>query len=311
MKQELLDRFKKYSHRGKGARRVLSIVGAVGIGLFSSCGAMHTGTGEIRPESVYALTSSNHLMSFNAGRPGSPSSKMMISNLAAGENILGIDFRPADNKLYGLGSSGRLYTIDPATGAARQVGSGTFAIALNGAEYGFDFNPAADRIRVVNNSGQNLRLHPDTGAVVDADPNLAGVQLDVELAYAKSDLAAGKKPSIVAAAYTNSVAGAKTTTNFAIDAATGNLVTQGSRENVMPAVSPNSGQLFTVGSLGVNLSGMVAFDIAPKTGTAYAAITPSGSSSSGFYWIDLNAGAAKMIGHFNSGETIRGIAIMP
>lgn len=296
----------------KGLRgNCLAAAAAIGLGVASGCASMQSNQGELRPEVVYALTNSNQLMTFNAGRPGTPSSKMKIANLTAGENVLGIDFRPADGKLYGLGSSGRLYTIDPATGAAMQVGSGSFAVKLTGSDFGFNFNPVADRIRVVSNTGQNLRLHPDTGAIVDADPKLTGVQLDGDLAYAKTDLASGKNPNVVAVAYSNSVAGAKITTNYAIDTATGNLLTQGSRENVSPAVSPNSGQLFTVGSLGVNTAGTVSFDIAPKTGVAFAAITPPGSSSAGFYWIDLNAGAAKMIGSINGGEAIRSIAVMP
>jgi len=101
------------------------------------------------------------------------------------------------------------------------------------------------------------------------------------------------------------------TTNFAIDSTSGHLLTQGSRENVTPAVSPNSGQLFTVGSLGVSASGWVSFDIAPKTGMAFAAITPRGSSAAGFYGIDLETGAAKMIGQIAAGEAIRSIAVMP
>lgn len=173
---------------------ILGALAALGLGLAAGCSS--TQTGEMRPETVYAVTSSNQLLTFNAGRPGAPSGAKKVSNLAAGENLLGIDFRPADGKLYGLGSSGRLYTIDPMSGGAMQVGSGTFSIALKGSAFGFNFNPVADRIRVVSDSGQNLRLHPDTGAVVDADPNMAGVQPDADLAYAKSDMASGKKPTL-------------------------------------------------------------------------------------------------------------------
>ena len=179
---------------------------------------MQKDAGEMRPETVFAVTSGNQLVSFNAGTPAMISKKIAIANLGKGENVLGIDFRPADGKLYALGSSGRLYTIDATTGAAIQVGSASFALPLSGTEFGFDFNPAADRIRVVSNTGQNLRLHPKTGAVVDADPKTDGMQPDGQLSYAAGDKHAAQKPNIVAAAYTNSVAGAKATSNFAIDA---------------------------------------------------------------------------------------------
>ena len=289
----------------------LALLACVGLSWASGCASMQMDSGPMRPETIHAVTSSNQLLSFNAGRPGEVMNRKAITNLRPGENMLGIDFRPADGKLYALGSTGRLYTIDPSSGMASQVGSGTFALALGGNNFGFDFNPAADRIRVVSDSGQNLRLHPDSGAVVDADAKMDGIQPDGQLTYAAADKHAGSKPIIVAAAYTNSVAGAKATTNFAIDAASGMLVTQGSREGMTPAVSPNSGQLFTVGPLGINTSGMVSFDIAAKSGTAYTSLTPSGATASGFYWIDLQTGKASLIGTVGGGQSITAFAIAP
>ena len=95
-----------------------------------------------------------------------------ITGLQPGESVLAIDVRPATGQLYALGSTSRLYIIDVVTGAARQVGTGTFARACSAASFGFDFNPTVDRIRVVSDTEQNLRLNPDTGAVVAADTNL-------------------------------------------------------------------------------------------------------------------------------------------
>jgi hypothetical protein len=76
-------------------------------------------------------------------------------------------------------------------------------------------------------------------------------------------------------------------------------------------VLPNSGQLFTVGVLGVSTDGWVGFDIASNGGNAFAAITPAGSSSARFYWIDLSSGAAKMVGTIGGGEAISAIAVAP
>lgn len=255
-----------------------------------------------RAETGHAVTTSSRLISFNTGTPGTIASTRPITGLESGERILGIDVRPANGALYALGSSGRLYTIDPATGAAKQVGTGTFAVALAGAEFGFDFNPVVDRIRVVSDTGQNLRLHPDTGAVVDADANTAGVQVDGGLAFATGDVNAGKRPAVVGAAYTHG-AGAKATTNFAIDGATGALVTQGTREGAATPVSPNTGQLFTVGALGVPASGAVGFDIDVRTGAAFAAIGNT------LYVIDLATGKAAPLGAIGGGEAIRALAI--
>jgi hypothetical protein len=284
----------RYARRLIGVAIASLVAGCAGIGQQSMT----------QPETVYAVTSSNSLISFNARRPGLVSGDRRISGLQSGENILGLDFRPANGKLYAVGSSGQLYMIDTSTAAATPVGGGGFKEVLVG-QVGFNFNPAVDRIRLVNNQGANLRLHPDTGAVVDADANAPGVQTDGRLIYSPNDGNAGRPASVVAAAYTNSVAGTKTTTNFAIDAAQGMLVTQGTREGTNPTVSPNTGQLFAVGSLGVKAIGPVGFDIAPKGGAAFA------SMGSTFYWIDLSTGAAKRLGTIGSADAVRAIAVAP
>ena len=112
---------------------------------------------------VVALTENNRLLSFDAAQPGTLSASVAITGMQAGENMLGIDFRPATGQLYGLGSTGRLYVIHPVTGAATQVGTGSFDFALIGTAFGFDFNPVVDRIRVVSDADQNFRIDPNTG----------------------------------------------------------------------------------------------------------------------------------------------------
>src|SRR5436309_896480 len=64
---------------------------------------------------------------------------------------------------------------------------------------------------------------------------------------------------------------ATTTTLFGIDSNLDVLVRQGSVDGT--PVSPNTGQLFTVGPLGVNTTNLVGFDISGTTGTAYAALS--------------------------------------
>src|SRR6185369_13708070 len=90
------------------------------------------------------------------------------------------------------------------------------------------------------------------GTQVDGDPGTPGLQRDTDLAYAPGDAHQGVNPVAVGAAYTNNFAGATTTTLYDIDTFTDSLVRQGG-VNVPPGTpSPNSGQLFTVGPLGVN-----------------------------------------------------------
>jgi len=261
-----------------------------------------------RREVAVALTVSHQLIRFNAARPGRILSRKPVTGLPPGEVLLGIDFRARNDTLYALGSSGRLYTLDHETGAASAVGA-PLAVALQGREFGFDFNPTVDRIRVVGDQGQNLRLHPDTGAVVDASADLPGVQIDGALAFAPGDVNAGKAPQVSAAAYSYNKADPKLTTNYAIDAASGTLVTQGSREGVQPAVSPNSGRLFTVGPLGAGAFDSASFDIHVLTDVGFAALTSRGGGASRWVQVDLKTGAAKLLGTIGGGEAVRAVAL--
>lgn len=265
--------------------------------------------GQERAEKAVAVTASNKLLKFNAGQPGRILTTLNITGLQAGETMLGIDYRVAKDQLYALGSSGRLYTLNEDTAAATVVGM-PFSVKLDGTQFGFDFNPTVDRIRVVSNTGQNLRLHPDTGAVVDSNPAVEGVQTDGKLGYAAGDVNFGKSPMTVGAAYSYNKADTKITTNFALDATAGTLVTQGSREGVQPAVSPNTGQLFTIGSLGVAFNN-ASFDIQALSDVAFAALNSDGTSASRWVMIDLKTGAAKSLGTVGGGERVVGVAMEP
>jgi hypothetical protein len=147
----------------------------------------------------YAVDNTNNLLIFNHTATTAPISKT-ITGLMAGENILGLDFRPANGQLYALGSTSRLYTINASSGAATMLGTAPFATLLSGTNFGFDFNPTVDRIRVVSDNGQNLRLHPETGAIAAVDGSINP-----------------GTPTISASAYTNNFAGATTTMLFDID----------------------------------------------------------------------------------------------
>ena len=237
-------------------------------------------------ERAYALDSRVLLIRFDTNAPSVIESSRAIRGLQPGEAILGIDFRPANGKLYGLGSSSRVYTIDTDTAIATAVGTGPFTPRLVGTEFGFDFNPTVDRIRVVSSSGQNLRLHPDTGQVAAVD-----------LALNFEDL---HRPNIVGSAYTNSVAGATTTTLYGIDSETRTLVTQ---------APPNDGKLNAVGSLQIDMSDLVGFDISPRTGAGFLVSRVRGANASVVYEITLSSGSVHLLGLIEGYDQISGIAI--
>jgi len=272
--------------------------------LLSACasGPMSSGSmyeGPPRKETVFAVTDAGELIRFSSGQPGRVQDRKPVQGLQPGDQLVGIDFRVAKGVLYALSASGRLYTLDTMTGRLTPVGNGA-AASLTGAAIGFDFNPAADRIRVVSDTGMNLRLHPDTGALAATDPALQ---------YDANDVNKGKAPRVTAAGYTYNKRNEKITTNFAIDLAAGALVMQGSKEGLEPVVSPNTGRLFTVGSLGVgNLEGAV-FDIADLDNTALAALRVKGVTR--LYYVDLATGRATTLGTVGDGRALRGLAIEP
>ena len=126
---------------------------------------------------MYGLTNSNQLLTFDSATPGTISSSVAITGLAGGESVVGIDSRPATGQLYAIGlvddgatRTGRIYTLNPNTGAATQVGNAPWSTTLSDTEFvGFNFNPNVDRIRITNRDGQNFRVHPDTGVLAGTD----------------------------------------------------------------------------------------------------------------------------------------------
>jgi hypothetical protein len=246
---------------------------------------------ETPPSALVAVTGANQLVFLDAGAPQSPLATIPVTGLAAGETLEGVDFRPTTGQLYALGATSRLYTIDLASGAATQVGP-VFSTLLSGTRFGFDFNPTVDRIRVVSDAGQNLRLHPTTGMVV---------AVDGALAYAAGDVHFGAVPAVAAGAYVNSIKAASSatvTTLFDVDAAQDVLVTQ---------APPNNGTLNTVGPLGVDATGFVAFEISGETGAAYAAFVPAGGATTNLYRVSLRTGAATLSGALGVSD-VRGLA---
>lgn len=155
---------------------------------------------------AYAADNDNNLHIFNPFAPETSITKA-ITGLQDMEVIVGLDMRPATGQLYGLGSTGRIYTFNLSSGAASMVGSS--ALTLTGTKFGFDFNPTVDRIRIVSNTGSNLRVNPNDGILASTD----------------ADLNPGT-PMVSAAAYDQNVPSATMTTLFVIDTETDKLYKQ-------------------------------------------------------------------------------------
>ncbi len=252
------------------------------------------------------LTDNNRLVSFDSSNPGSVSS---VAITGVQGNVIGIDFRPANGVLYGITNTNSVYTLDPVTGNANFVSTiSPIAFSL-GQQVGLDFNPSPNLLRLVDSNGNNIRLNVDTGAVQDGNAQIPGIQPDANLAYAAGDRNFGTTPRVTAEAYTNSFAPSPAATRpntlYGIDSNLDILVRQGGSDFVANPVtnppSPNTGQLFTVGSLGVDFGSTGGFDIF-STGIGANNQQAFAASGSTLYGIDLSSGAATTLGTVGNGD---------
>jgi 3D (Asp-Asp-Asp) domain-containing protein len=240
-------------------------------------------------EVLYGVTDANRLVRFASDGPGDVAEAVQITGLlSAGERVVGIDVRPADDTLYAVTTGNRVYTVNPVTGSARPAVD-PIATPLRGALFGVDFNPVADALRITSDDDQNLRIRFsdrrtfDDGALNHPD---------------------GTNPAVTASAYTNSVPGATSTTLLGLDVARDALVRQD---------PPNAGTLTVVGALGLDVADAAGFDIA-RDGTAYAALVTQGQTVANLHRIDLATGratpaaAAPAIALPQGSGTLRGLA---
>lgn len=282
------------------SRRTLLALSAVA--MLAGCAGLQTFGSSARKETLHVLTKRMDLLTINAGVPRQIQKRVAVTGLAPGDTLVGIDYRIARGVLFAVSQKGVVYTLDATTGVLNPVSGKALDKPMEGSLFGVDFNPVADRIRVVSNTGFNIRLHPDTGALAASDPPLA---------YAPGDAQSAFKPEVVAAAYTYNKKDEKLTTNYAVDRRAGYLVTQGSVEGLQPTVSPNTGQLRTVGPLGLGPLTHAAFDIADVTGAAFVALSTASQAATRLYLVDLASGKADLLGIVGDGDPILGMAVEP
>lgn len=250
-------------------------------------------------EPLTVLSNGTALRFIDTAAPGTSLSTVTLTGLLPSETVAAIDYRPANNLLYGIGvttgtGSARLLTINTTTGAVTQVGAGPFHATLGLSQLGMDFNPVVDRIRIISNTGINLRVNP----------NDASVLTDTTPAFAPGDVNAANGNKPLGLAYTNNAPGASTTTLYGIVSGVGPLlVTVGSVGGA--PTSPNSGQMFTVGQTGLGgyFAAQQAFDIS-RTGAAYAVV----DNNNVLYTINLTTGQATALGALPAGTVITGLS---
>ena len=204
--------------------------------------------------------------------------------------LLGIDLRPGNKTIVGVTSDNVIVTIDPATGAAKELSKLKTPLDAGNAPVVVDFNPAADRLRLMSGT-TNHRVNADTGDVT----------VDGKLAYEDKDMHKGEVPMIVAAAYSNSFGKPEKTAMYDVDAKIVALIRQ---------TAPNDGTLAAIGKFGIAKPGAnFAFDIGTTADGANSAFLVTGNM---LYSVNLETGAATGKGTVEgvSGD-IRDITILP
>lgn len=255
------------------------------------------GASSASAEPLFGVTTDNNLVTFDSEDPATILTTTAITGLQASENILGMDFRPANGQLWALGSTSRLYVINPSTGAATQFGTGQLSTLVTGTDVGFDFNPIPDAIRIIGNDGQNLRITglSGTSPVVNVDGTVDD-DGDAMTAYAGT---------VTAVAYTNSFSGVtpSSTTLVGIDT-TGNRVVTFS--------VPNAGDVDDFAGTPINASSNVGLDFSLLSGAGLLAANREGQSTTEMYeFVGPFAQQWRSLGAVGTSTQLRDISAPP
>lgn len=249
-----------------------------------------------RADLLFALRSDNTLLAFDSGSPGVVT-PISVSGLGADVSLQAIDFRPADGRLYAIGSDAaganvRLYRIDHLTGVASAIGSAV-PVSPASAMIGMDFDPVVDRLRVTNAARANFRMNPNDGTMLDGDSGIAGTQQDTPLSPAQT---------YYDAAYDRSVAGIGASTLFAINFSGDILVRVGGVDGIP---SPNTGAATSVGVLGIlQQPGVRGLDFVGPW--LYLVARVAGVTN--LYLVSPATGAASLLGAVGGNPVVVGLA---
>jgi hypothetical protein len=136
--------------------------------------AVRTLESRIVPAVAVAVTPANALIRFDTSSPTVIQRTTPLTGLQGGDKIAGIDFRATTGQLFGLAirntpgpDEGRIYRIEPASGACTLLGSSTFSTTLaDGAFYAFEVDPVHDTLRIMNSASQNVSVSLTTGGLL-------------------------------------------------------------------------------------------------------------------------------------------------
>jgi hypothetical protein len=268
----------------------------------------------ILPEgsSLYALTAGNRLLLINAYMPGAVLSSKPVTGLPPGENLLALEVRQRDGRLYSISSAGRFYRIAPGSGAATPAGPDPISPPPQGTGLSLARDIFRDRMRLVSDADQTWQFGFafDRPNGPDSRPFIISTGT---LRYASDDPNVSRNPRIVGLFADVSPEPFTTLVlrYYGIDADSDALVYE---------QEPDLGTLHTVGPLGFDAGDFVGLDNSLGLGASraeepYASLTllcPGGCAApSTLFKINLRTGQATPVGGIGGGEAVRDIVTVP
>jgi hypothetical protein len=228
-------------------------------------------------KTYYILAADNVLYSITLGDPddGFTNAYNRIGTITNVQgSVLGMDFRPADGKLYALANEGgSLYTINTSDASATLVSNLSPAIGSGGSnKVVFDFNPVVDAIRIISPNGQNFAVVKNAAGVF----NTVVVQTSVFFSN-PFDIWANTPPRLYTGAYTNNLNGATNTLFYGFEGNGGFYVTIAD-QTANGSSNTGGGKLRTIGIaastagdqfLGFNSLNGIDIVTDPQTGANY------------------------------------------
>jgi Domain of unknown function (DUF4394) len=290
-------------------RHVIRAAGIVAASLAATLLPTSVAAAATMPAQV--LLPGNRIVVVDAANGAAPVAAYALSGVTAGDQLVGIDRRPSDGFVYGVGradSGTRLYRIDGsvATLVATLNVAGA-PLVLDGTSFGVDVNPAANALRIVSDTGQNLRVTPagfgGTGGAGATGATLVDTTLNEN----------GMTPAVgvSAAAYDRNDNDATTgTTLYDLDSVLDRVVTQG---GVNGTPSPNAGTLLNPVAISRTTTAAAGFDILTvgASNVAYAVLTQEQGSSgvSRLVTVDLASGRVDVVGALGNARSAIGLAL--
>lgn len=236
---------------------------------------------------LLGVTSGNELVEFDTSAPSSFLSSVAITGLKAvdgvtndpGAVLLNLAYNPANGQHYGVDSNANFYSI--ARSGAASIIDNTFAPA--GFDAGFDYDPFSGGFLFASDAAENVII--GVNGARTTNPALAFAAGDPNASFTPAIFGVGIDPDFG--------------TTYMIDGTLDVLVT---------SVDPNFSEIFTIGSLGINVSSFGGLTV-DGDGILWGALSTDGLTSS-LYTFNTTTGAAAPAGSFG-GAGINAIAAVP